>query len=108
MNGYRSLVIGLYVLGAFLVNKASADFIDFLHYDNGKQIVRNTAQKTAPAPQLTLASNNHLDLHIVKIGSHVLRNQLLDAGCVEAHQVGFIKCEQIVLDRVLSDYRPIR
>jgi len=103
------MVIGLYVLGAFLVNKASADFIDFLHYDAGKSSVHNTAaKKLQPSNTSSVTREDDQNLRIVKVGSHVLRNQLLAAGCIEAHQVEFIKCQSSVLDRELDGYHPVR
>jgi len=108
MNGYQSIIIGLYLLGAFLVNKASADFMDFLHYDTAKQVVQSKPLNRSSNTKLSLAAQDNEKLRIVKVGSNVFRNQLLEAGCVEAHQVKFLKCSQDVLDRELDRYDPIR
>lgn len=112
MNGYRSLVIGLCILGAFLVNQASADLSDYLHYDSDKTMIK---QHTADRIMAAKTSTNRLlyagevgKTRIVKIGSHVLRNQLLEKGCVEAHQVQFLKCPQKILEQTLANYTPVR
>ena len=102
------MVIGLCLLGAFLVNKASADLIDIIYYDHGKKVLKTSAAKQAANTTLALANNSKQQLQIVKIGSHVLRNQLLLAGCVDALEFKFLKCPQNVLDRELERYNPVR
>ena len=98
------------MLRAIIANQASADLMDFLYNERATQNKINRSESptlSSPSTKHRVAANSE-KLHFVKIGSHVLRNQLLEAGCIQSNQTKFIKCSQEVLDHELEQYHPVR
>lgn len=112
MKGYVSIVASLFFTAGMLLNQASADLVDFLYNDNYHDNNASVETPRQPERQRNLASLHSASrsntLRGVKIGSHILRNQLLEAGCVQGGQVYFLKCREDVLKRELEKFSPPR